>query len=299
MAQPFSPSTPAFAVSPAHGLARTQLLVIDPQNDFCDLPAAWQGHDPASGGRLAPSLPVPGAHADLQRLARFIAAYGDAIDAITVTLDSHQRCDIGHPGFWQTQDGAAVAPFTQITAAQLEAGAFRPRDAAALPRVRNYLQALERQERYTHMVWPVHCEIGSWGHAVHPQVQAACAAWQLQRQRAASSVFKGMNPWTENYSALQAEVPDPQDPATQLNTRLLAALDSAELLLVAGQASSHCVRATTEHLLEHLPGGRPQRIVLLTDCMSPVAGFEAQHQAFLAAAEAQGVQLADSSQISL
>ena len=165
--------------------------------------------------------------------------------------------------------------------------------------MRNYLQTLEQQGRYTHMVWPVHCEIGSWGHAVHADVQAACAGWQLKRQRAASTVFKGMNPWTENYSALQAEVPDLADPATQLNTRLLAALDTADLLLVAGEASSHCVRATTEHLLQHLPSGRAERIVLLTDCMSPVAGFEAQHQAFLSTVQAQGVQLASSGQISL
>jgi hypothetical protein len=39
--------------------------------------------------------------------------------------------------------------------------------------------------------------------------------------------------------------------------------------------------------------------VLLTDCMSPVAGFEAQHTAFLDAMRAQGAQLATSSQISL
>ena len=235
----------------------------------------------------------------MQRLAKFIAAQGHALDAITVTLDSHQRYDIGHPGFWQTEDGGAVTPFTQITAAQLDAGAYRPRDTAVFPRVRSYLQTLEQQGRYTHMVWPVHCEIGSWGHAVHADVQEACAAWQIERQHAVSSVFKGMNPWTENYSALQAEVPDPRDPSTQLNTRLLAALDSADLLLVAGEASSHCVRATTEHLLQHLPSGRPERIVLVTDCMSPVAGFEAQHQVFLASAQAQGVQLKDSSQISL
>lgn len=283
----------------ANTVSRIQLLVIDPQNDFCDLPQSWQGTDPASGARLVPSLAVHGAHADMQRLAKFIAAQGHALDAITVTLDSHQRYDIGHPGFWQTEDGGAVTPFTQITAAQLDAGAYRPRDTAVFPRVRSYLQTLEQQGRYTHMVWPVHCEIGSWGHAVHADVQAACAAWQLQRQRAASTVFKGMNPWTENYSALQAEVPDPRDPSTQLNTRLLAALDSADLLLVAGEASSHCVRATTEHLLQHLPSGRPERIVLVTDCMSPVAGFEAQHQVFLASAQAQGVQLKDSSQISL
>ena len=285
--------------SAASGSARIQLLVIDPQNDFCDLPASWQATHPATGALLAPSLPVSGAHADLQRLAQFIQAQGHVLDAITITLDSHQRYDIGHPGFWQTRDGGDVHPFTQITAAQLQAGAYLPRNGAALPRVRSYLHMLEQQGRYTHMVWPVHCEIGSWGHAVHADVQTACAAWQLQRQRAASTVFKGMNPWTENYSALQAEVPDPADPSTQLNTRLLAALDTADVLLVAGEASSHCVRATTEHLLEHLPGGRPERIVLLTDCMSPVASFEAQHQAFLAAAQAQGVQLADSSQISL
>lgn len=278
---------------------RIQLLAIDPQNDFCDLPAAWHATPPDSGARTAPSLPVPGAHADMLRLARFIAAQGAAIDAITLTLDSHQRHDIGHPSFWRAGDGAAVAPFTTITAAQLRAGDYLPRDAGALARVTAYLDALEQRGRYTHMVWPVHCEIGSWGHGVHASVLAACGDWQQQRQRATTAVFKGMNPWTENYSALQAEVPDPADPSTQLNTRLLAELDTADLLLIAGEASSHCVRATTEHLLQHLPSGRPERIVLLTDCMSPVAGFEAQHQAFLAAAQAQGVQLAQSSEISL
>ena len=283
----------------AKTVPRIQLLVIDPQNDFCDLPAAWHGTQADSGTRLAPTLPVPGAHADMLRLAQFIAAQGAAIDAITLTLDSHQQYDIGHPGFWRTGDGAAVQPFTTITAAQLRAGDCVPRDASALPRVTAYLDALESQGRYIHMVWPVHCEIGSWGHGVHASVQAACGAWQQQRQRATATVFKGMNPWTENYSALQAEVPDPADPSTQLNTRLLAALDTADLLLIAGEASSHCVRATTEHLLQHLPSGRPERIVLLTDCMSAVSGFDAQHQAFLGAAQAQGAQLAHSSQITL
>ena len=72
----------------------TQLLVIDPQNDFCDLPAS---HRRAGS---TPSLPVAGAHADMQRLADFIRARGGQIDAITVTLDSHQRFDIANPDFW-------------------------------------------------------------------------------------------------------------------------------------------------------------------------------------------------------
>ena len=116
----------------ADPVSRIQLLVIDPQNDFCDLPEAWHGTDLASDARLAPSLPVAGAHANMQQLAQFIGAQGHVLDAITLTLDSHQRYDIGHPGFWQTQDGGIVNPFTQITAAQLEDGAYLPRNAAAL-----------------------------------------------------------------------------------------------------------------------------------------------------------------------
>lgn len=276
-----------------------QLLVIDPQNDFCDLPTAWQ-----PTAHTAPSLPVAGAHADMQRLATFIRAQAGRLDGISVTLDSHQRFDIAHPGFWQQADGTAVAPFTPITAAQVRDGRFAPRDPAGLPRTLAYLTALESLGRYTHMVWPVHCEIGSWGHGVHADVLAACGDWQLQRQRAVLNVFKGTNPWTEHYSAIEAEVPDPADPDTARNARLLAALDTADLLLIAGEASSHCVRATTEHILQYLPrlqaaGARPGHIVLLTDCMSPVAGFEAQHHAFLAAMRAQGVQLSTSTEIML
>ncbi|RZJ13331.1 MAG: cysteine hydrolase [Acidovorax sp.] len=280
-----------------------QLLVIDPQNDFCDLPADWYPHQP-DGTRTAPSLPVAGAHADMQRVAAFIRAHAGQLDAITVTLDSHQRFDIAHPGFWQQGSGQAVAAFTPITAAQVRAGAFAPRNAAALPRTLAYLDALEAQGRYTLMVWPVHCEIGSWGHGVHADVLSACGEWQLRRQRAVHNVFKGTNPWTEHYSAIEAEVVDPADPDTALNTRLLAALDTADVLYIAGEASSHCVRATTEHIVQHLPrlqaaGARPDHIVLLTDCMSPVPGFEAEHTAFLEAMRAQGMQLANSSEISL
>ena len=38
------------------------------------------------------------------------------------------------------------------------------------------------------------------------------------------------------------------------------------VLIVAGEAGSHCVRASVEHLVLHLPSARPERIVLLTVC---------------------------------
>jgi len=260
----------------------THLLLIDPQNDFCDLPPAW-----CPPGE-APALPVAGAHADLQRVAALIDAAGTRLDAITVTLDSHLRLDIAHPGFWQTGGGAPVPPFTAITAAQLRAGDFRPRDASALPQALAYVDELEARGRYTLMVWPVHCEIGSWGQAVHAEVRAAYNRWEEATQRSVQRVVKGSNPWTEHYSAVMAEVPRDDDPGTQLNQALIAQLARADRLLIAGEASSHCVRATTEHLADHL-GGDLSRVWLLEDGMSPVAGFEREAAAFLDAMRSRGL----------
>lgn len=273
------------------------LLLIDPQNDFCDLPASWRATDASTGAQLQPALPVAGAHADMLRLAGLIREGAGGIDGITVTLDSHHRFDIAHPTFWQARGGGAVAPFTPITAAQVRGGDYQPRDPEALPRALAYLDELERRGRYTLMVWPVHCEIGSWGHNVHPAVKAAYNAWEDRELRVVQKVAKGSNPWTEHYSAIQAEVPDAGDLETQFNMPLIEALDRADLIVVAGEASSHCVKATAEHVVANLPSGRPAKVVLVTDCMSPVTGFEAQHQAFLDDMESRGVQLHTSAEM--
>ncbi|WMD19346.1 cysteine hydrolase [Achromobacter seleniivolatilans] len=266
------------------------LLLVDPQNDFCDLPETYLPPDPLTGQLTRPSLPVSGAHADMQRLARFIDATASALTSITVTLDTHHRLDIAHPTFWATGDGQPVEPFTPITAAQVRAGAFLPRHADDLPRTMSYLAELEARGRYTLMVWPVHCEIGTWGHNVHADVRAAYSRWEDDGQFIVRKVPKGTNPWTEHYSALMAEVPDADDPRSQLNRGLVDSLDRAELIVIAGEAGSHCVKATVEHLAEHLPGGNLSRIVLLTDCMSPVAGFEDAQTTFLQRMRDLGVQ---------
>lgn len=266
------------------------LLIVDPQNDFCDLPASYLPTDPLTGSPVAPALPVPGAHADMQRLAAFIDASAPALTSITVTLDSHHRVDVAHPTFWRTGDGQPVPPFTTINAAQVRDGQFQPRHVDDVPRTLNYLDELQARGRYTLMVWPVHCEIGTWGHNVHADVRAAYGRWEEASQFIVRKVPKGTNPWTEHYSALMAEVPDADDPRSQLNRSLLGALDRSDLIIIAGEAGSHCVRATVEHLAEHLPGGNLSRIVLLTDCMSPVAGFEEAQSTFMQRMRDLGVQ---------
>ena len=276
---------------------RTHLLIIDPQNDFCDLPAAYCPTDPQSGNPRAPALPVPGAHADMQRLARLIDTVPAAFGAITITLDSHHRFDIAHPTFWRQGNGDPVAPFTQISAADVRAGRYLPRAAFASERALAYLDALASRGRYAHMIWPEHCEIGAWGHNIHDDLRAACNRWEAQQHAIVNFVGKGSNPWTEHYSAMMAEIPDPEDPDSQFNEALFATLRAADRIYIAGEAGSHCVKATTEHLIEHWPAAELAKLALIEDCVSPVSGFEAQYAEFLKTLRQCGVRVLKAVQV--
>jgi len=268
------------------------LLIIDPQNDFCDLP---RGYLPDR--QTTPALPVPGAHADLLRVADLIARGGAGLDAISITLDSHHRLDIAHPGFWQTAAGGEATSFTQISAAEVRAGKYLPRLPAALPRILHYLDQLEAAGRYQLMIWPVHCEIGTWGHNVHADVRRAYNRWEEQTLRSVAKISKGSNPWTEHYSAVQAEVPDPDDALTQSNQAFLDSLASADCIYISGEAGSHCVKATTEHIADFFGPLQMAKLVLVTDCMSPVSGFEPQYKEFVAAMTARGMRTAQAAEV--
>lgn len=252
------------------------LLVIDPQNDFMDIPGA--------------ALPVGGANADMQRLADWLQAHLAQVQSLTVTLDSHASIGVERTSFWRDAQGQPVAPFTLVSAADVRRGRYQPRHKTNLEEVLHYLQALESGGQRQLVVWPVHCVLGTWGHNIHSGLAAAIAAWEAHTGQLCHKLLKGQHPLTEQYSALRAEVPRADDPRTQLNQTLLQRLgESGNTLLVAGEALSHCVAASVDDLLAHLPRERLQHMVLLTDCMSPVGGFEAAGQAFVQRARAAGV----------
>jgi nicotinamidase-related amidase len=255
------------------------LLVIDPQNDFLDIAGA--------------ALPVPGANADMQRLADWLLGHLAQVQSITVTLDSHASIGVERTSFWLDAEGQAVAPFTVITAADVVAGRYAPRHAAQREEVLAYLQALESGGQRQLVVWPVHCVVGTWGHNIHSGLAQAITAWEMHAGQVCNKVLKGQHPLTEQYSALRAEVPRADDARTQLNAALLEQLAAQKgTLLVAGEALSHCVAASVDDLMAHLPPTRLAQTVLLTDCMSPVGGFEAMGQSFLQRARAAGLQAA-------
>ncbi|MBC3877281.1 cysteine hydrolase [Undibacterium sp. FT79W] len=273
------------------------LLLIDPQNDFCDVPADYLMTDPVSRQIVTPALPVAGAHADMLRIAELIERAGTGLSDISITLDSHHRYDIAHPPFWMDASGKAIAPFTVISAQDVREGRYLPRQSQSLARTLAYMDSLETNGRYQLMVWPVHCEIGSWGHNVHADVRAAYGHWEEAGSSVAMKLIKGSNPWTEHYSAVMAEVPDPQDPATQLNRSFIDSLAGADQIYIAGEAGSHCVKATTEHIVEHFDPAQLSKLVLLSDGISPVAGFEAQYASFLHDMQQRGVQIATAADV--
>jgi nicotinamidase-related amidase len=259
-------------------MASYDLLVIDPQNDFLDIPQA--------------ALPVAGANADMQRLADWLQQHVGQVNNITVTLDSHASVGVERTTFWEDALGQPVAPFTVITAADLAAGTYRPRHKALREEVLQYLRALEAGGQRQLVVWPVHCVLGTWGHNIHTGLSEAIARWEVTSGKTCNKVLKGMHPLTEQYSAFRAEVPRLDDARTHLNQSLLDTLaEGTHSLLVAGEALSHCVAASVDDMMDHLPAARLQQTVLLTDCMSPVTGFEAAGQDFLQRARERGLRV--------
>lgn len=257
----------------------THLLIIDPQNDFCDT--------------LQGALAVPGAQQDMDRLATFMQAHSEQLDSITVTLDSHPSVAIERTTFWKSADGEAVQAFTMVSAADVRAGKFLPRSDKNVPSALHVLDAMAAKGLDGITVWPVHCVTGTWGHNIDEQVAVQLQGWELKHQRAVRKVLKGENPMTEHFGVFEAEVPLEADSKTRFNTTLTRSVtEGVDLLVIAGEASSHCVAASVDQLTRFLTEQMQQpRIVLLTDCMSPVAGFDEMEKKFFARAEAFGIKL--------
>lgn len=230
-------------------------LIIDTQFDFCHPSGA---------------LFVPGADRDVDRIAGLIRRYPDRIDHIVVTLDTHHLLDIAHPLFWKDADGVHPAPFTRITADDVDAGRWVPQFFP--DKARQYVRDLDANGQFAHFIWPEHCLIGSRGAALHDTLLDALKEWSRERERDYVAVQKGLYALTEHFGIFRAQVPDPAVPETQLNTALIADLDRFDVIYLMGEAKSHCVANSLEQLLDYAPTLVP-KVVIVSDCTSDVTGL--------------------------
>ncbi len=257
---------------------RLEFLIVDPQNDFCDPKGA---------------LCVPGAWEDSLRLAYTIKRLRDRISHISVTLDTHRLIDIAHPIFWVDNEGRHPAPFTLITKEDLKKGLWRTTLPDHMDRAVRYVDELAKNDRYVLCIWPPHCLIGSWGHCVTKPVCDALLEWE-KNFSFVDYTLKGLNMWTEHYSALKADVEDPEDPATWLNKKLIKRLREADIIAISGQALSHCVANSVRDLADNSKEEDIKKLVLLTDTTSSVKGFEKLGEDFVREMTGRGMQVCTS-----
>lgn len=279
---------------------KIHLLIIDPQNDFCDIPTSERPSSVDAQGNavaiVSPALPVSGADADMKRLANFIRRVGDKIYDIHVTLDSHNPLDIAHPIWWRNAAGANPPPFTQITIDDVERRVWFASNPLTQDYSVEYVRDLEKKGKYQLMIWPEHCLIGHWGHNVHSSVMDALDWWAAKKLEIVDYVTKGTNPFTEHYSAIEAEVPIGSDPSTMLNVRVIKTLTEADEIVVAGEALSHCLASTLNDIVKNFGEENIGKITLLRDCTSSVAGFEQAGEDFINNMVSRGMKVVDSTE---
>ena len=173
--------------------------------------------------------------------------------------------------------------FANIDCDMIRKEVWVPKDESLYDYAIYYTSELEKKKRFIHTIWPPHCLIGTEGHSVEDKIAEACDFWTKVTLRPVKYEYKGMNLLTENFSAIEAEVPIASDPTTQKNVDLLKRLrEKCKYLIIVGQARSHCVRYTVEHIvadwLENVWKGKDQvpkdqlpQIIVPTDGSSCVA----------------------------
>lgn len=259
---------------------RVILVLVDTQVDFIHTDG---------------SLSVPGAVADTQRTIEWIFRNTPRLTTIAVSLDSHVPIQIFFPTWWADEDGAHPVPYTTVTAAEVEAGRWRPLYEPDWSH--HYVAELEAQARKALMIWPYHTLIGTSGHTITPALYEAIAYHTAARQSPPMFLAKGSIPETEHYSILEPEVKVPDKPQGGLDTAFLQMLAGYDAVYIAGQAKSHCVLETIKSTMRYFENQPDiiRKLHLLVDATSSVAhpeiDFDAMADEALAGFADMGLQL--------
>jgi nicotinamidase-related amidase len=271
----------ALAFKQAHGVSNSKtdklkvaVMMIDAQNTFC-IPGF--------------ELFVQGAPDDNERLARFLYTNARYITKMIPTMDTHIAMQIFHPSFWNDAAGNTVSDYTQIGLDDLNNGTYvvNPATVAALDRgyaqvtsyARSYVESLEKKGKNKLMIWPYHAMMTGIGHALVSVVEEAIHFHGILRNSNPDIRIKGGHPLTENYSVIEPEVTTYEHNGTTIviapssGAAFVQTLMEYDVVIIAGQAKSHCVAWTIEDMLRNIATKDPalaQKVYLLDDCTSPV-----------------------------
>lgn len=259
----------------ANDTTRIALLAVDIQNTFC-----VPGYELFVAGQSG-----RGAVEDNIRLCQFIYRNLGRLTTIVPTMDTHTAHQIFHAAFLVNENGEHPAPYTSISANDIQTGKWKFNGDiapslgisahAAQEHLRHYTRALEAGGKYALTIWPYHAMLGGIGHALTSAFEECVFFHSIARHTKPQFQIKGDKPLTENYSAIGPEVIADAGGKTigGINRALLDLLFSHDIVLVAGQAKSHCVAWTVRDILDHARQSESQiahKLWLLQDCTSPV-----------------------------
>lgn len=258
-------------------LIRICLLIIDAQFSFC-----FPSGSLYVGGRSG-----RGAMDDNARLSEFIYRNLRVITEVKCSLDTHNPFQIFFPIAHLCEDGSHPLPGTIISADDYKRGKYQPNPAMAYQlrvgiswlkkQFIYYCEELEKSGKYQLIIWPYHVLLGSIGHTLAGVIDEARLFHSFVRGASNIPLLKGENPLTEHYSVFKPEVMTLFDGKPMLNvqkdTKLMEALLRMDMLIIAGQAKSHCVAWTINDLLCEIMTINPalaKKVYLLDDCSSSV-----------------------------
>jgi nicotinamidase-related amidase len=251
------------------------LIAIDVQNTFCT-----PGYELFVAGRSG-----TGAVDDTKRLCEFIYRNLHRISQISPTMDTHQAIQIFHSMFLVNADGEHPSPFTLVTEKDIRAGTwkFNPDVAENLNihpdygqrHLVHYAEELAKRGKYDLTIWPFHAMLGGVGHALVSSFEEAMFFHSVTRFSQPDIIMKGNNPFTEHYSAVGPEVLTDADGKhiASKNTSFIEKLKTFDVIIIAGEAKSHCVAWTIEDLITFIgteDESLARKVYLLEDCTSPV-----------------------------
>ena len=269
---------------------KVHVLAIDEQDDF----------NKPQGSLFVAGRSGRGAIDDDVRFAQFIYRNLDVITDMTFTLDTHFAFQIFFANFWVNQAGEQLSEHSLIVLSEdgkylnnmgLDGTLLNERVAPnpavtqlatnsdnypwLMKQCHHYCRKLAEEGNYTLYLWPFHCIMGSSGYKLSGVMHEASLFHALARRTQTNREVKGGNPLTENYSIFRPEVLTRFDgkPLGQKNTRLVQTLLDADVVVIGGQAASHCVKSSIDDFLTEIrlkDESLVQRVYVLGDCMSAV-----------------------------